>query len=151
MAAKDKLKSPYRIAGLLVIAIGSFFLFYPHGLFAAYQRVSFETADQAVIHGNLYGEGEHAVLLLHGGVFTKESWHQQALAMAKAGLSVLAIDFRGRGKSTIGEEGYVLKLDVLGAIKYLKSTGKKRISLVGGSMGGRNRDRRNHFDIAWCG
>ena len=48
----------------------------------------------------------------------------------------MAIDFRGYGESRQGSEGNALHLDVLAAIKYLKGSGVKRVSVVGGSMGG---------------
>ncbi len=106
------------------------------GKAAGFREVSFEAADGAKIFANLYEGGDHAVVLAHGAVFNKESWAPLAQELSAVGLRVLAIDFRGYGKSTDGRESGALHLDVLGAIKYLKAAGAKRISLVGGSMGG---------------
>lgn len=103
---------------------------------AEFTEVSFEASDGGTIFANLYGEGEHAVILAHGAVFNKESWHAQALAMRKAGLQALSIDFRGYGKSKAGRKGRNLSLDVLAGISYLKANGAKRVSILGGSMGG---------------
>jgi pimeloyl-ACP methyl ester carboxylesterase len=80
------------------------------------------------------------VLLAHGGQFTKKSWTQQALALMKAGYEVMAIDFRGYGKSH-GPAGSdpsnaPLEKDVLAAVRYLHTHGAKNVSIVGGSMGG---------------
>ena len=75
-------------------------------------------------------------MLAHGAVFDKESWHEQATRLARAGLRVLAIDFRGYGDSRPGSLGRALYLDILGAVKYLDEAGCESVSIVGGSMGG---------------
>jgi len=53
---------------------------------------------------------------------------------------VLALDFRGYGKSRGPGQSDVLsaplQLDVLAAVRYLRKTGAKSGSVVGGSMGG---------------
>ena len=103
---------------------------------SGFREVSFETADGARIYANLYGGGDHAVVLAHGAVFNKESWDALARELAAGGLRVLAIDFRGYGKSTDGRKSGALHLDVLGAVAYLKAAGATRVSLAGGSMGG---------------
>lgn len=66
------------------------------------EQVSFPTQDGGLIYANLYGKGARGVVLAHGGRFTKESWEKQAQVLVKAGFRVLAIDFRGRGKSRGG-------------------------------------------------
>lgn len=100
--------------------------------------VSFPTRDGGLIHADLYGDGERGVVLAPGGRFNKESWAEQARVLAKAGFRVLAIDFRGRGRSRGGtqtrEEG--VRLDVLAALRYLRDTGAKTVSVVGASFGG---------------
>ena len=101
-----------------------------------FREVSFETDDGGTILGNLYGEGSHAIVLAHGRAFNKESWQEQALEMKNQGLQVLAIDFRGYGKSKPGKKAKALELDVLAAIDYLKGEGAERVSLLGASMGG---------------
>ena len=102
----------------------------------ALRKVSFDTSDGGKIHANLYGGGSHGVVLAHGAVFDKESWHEQATCLARAGLRVLAIDFRGYGDSRPGSLGRALYLDILGAVKYLDEAGCESVSIVGGSMGG---------------
>ncbi len=104
---------------------------------AAFKEVSFATSDGGQIFANLYGKGSNAVVLAHGAVFNKESWHTQALMLEERGLKVLAIDFRGYGKSKAGKKGKTLSLDVLAAIEYLKGQGAEKVSLLGGSVGGR--------------
>jgi len=102
------------------------------------KQVHFNTEDGGKVVADLYGDGEHAVVLAHGMVFDKESWREQALALEAAGLQVLAIDFRGYGDSRAGSQGNDAKhLDVLAAVRYLRGAGAERVSVVGGSMGGR--------------
>ncbi len=102
--------------------------------------VSFATEDGGVVYADVYGAGERAVVLAHGGRFTKESWAKQAPVLVKAGFEVMAIDFRGRGKSN-GPGGMEasdaqLEMDVMAAVRYLHAHGAKSVSIVGGSMGG---------------
>src|SRR5580700_10347038 len=47
-------------------------------LVAAQQTISFPTQDGGRICANLYGKGDRAVVLAHGGRFNKESWRNQA-------------------------------------------------------------------------
>jgi len=106
----------------------------------AQKTVSFPTKDGGVVYGDLYGEGTRDVLLAHGGQFNKESWKKQAEILAAAGFRVLAIDFRGygpsRGPGQADPLGAPLYLDVLAAVRYLRNTGAKTVSVVGASMGG---------------
>ncbi|MGH9844504.1 MAG: alpha/beta fold hydrolase, partial [Blastocatellia bacterium] len=110
------------------------------GAAAPPEQVSFPTEDGGIVHADLYGKGERGVVLAHGGRFNKASWERQARALAEAGFRALAIDFRGRGQSRGGartsppDDG--LRFDVLAAVRYLRKTGAKSVSVVGGSMGG---------------
>jgi pimeloyl-ACP methyl ester carboxylesterase len=107
---------------------------------AAQTTVSFPTEDGGLVYADLYGAGDRAVVLSHGGRFNKESWAKQARVLAAANFRVLAIDFRGYGKSTgPGQSDPLsapLHLDVLAAVRYLRTAGAKSVSIVGGSMGG---------------
>jgi pimeloyl-ACP methyl ester carboxylesterase len=106
-------------------------------LAAAQESVSFSTQDGGLIYADLYGKGDKAVVLAHGGRFQKDGWDKQARTLATARFRVLAIDFRGEGQSrggTASEEDR--RLDVLGAVHYLRKTGAKTVSVVGASMGG---------------
>jgi pimeloyl-ACP methyl ester carboxylesterase len=103
---------------------------------ADFREVHFETEDGGRVYANLYGEGAHAVVLAHGAVFNKESWQEQALRLAADGFQVLAIDFRGYGKSTAGSRGQARELDVMAAVRYLRAGGAEQVSVVGASMGG---------------
>jgi pimeloyl-ACP methyl ester carboxylesterase len=106
---------------------------------AAPQTVSFPTEDGGRVCADVYGASTRAVVLAHGGRFTKESWHEQADVLASDGFQVLAIDFRGFGCSSgPGERDFdhaPFENDVLAAVHYLKTGGAKTVSVVGGSFG----------------
>ncbi len=102
-----------------------------------FQSISFTTADDATVFANYYPSGTHAVVLAHGAIFNKESWGKLAEELTENGISVLAIDFRGYGKSTTGKELNAKYLDILGAISFLQKQPEiKKISVLGASMGG---------------
>jgi pimeloyl-ACP methyl ester carboxylesterase len=107
---------------------------------SAQRVVSFAADDGGRVCADLYGRGSKTVVLAHGGRFNKESWRDQALALASAGFKVLAIDFRGFGCSKgPGQENFdsaPFEKDVIAAVRYLKSDGAKTVSVVGGSFGG---------------
>lgn len=109
-------------------------------LLAAQQTISFPTQDNGRVCADVYGGGQRAVVLAHGGRFNKESWRAQAKLLASKGFEVLAIDFRGFGCSTgPGEKDFdtaPFENDVLAAVRYLKAHGVKTVSVIGGSFGG---------------
>lgn len=104
------------------------------------ELVSFPTQDRGLIYANLYGRGGRGVVLAHGGRFNKESWDKQARALVIAGFRVLVIDFRGRGQSRGGAQTQPpddgVRFDVLAAIRYLRKSGAKTVSVIGASFGG---------------
>ena len=107
---------------------------------SAQTTVSFPTEDGGLVYADTYGEGERAVVLAHGGQFNKESWKKQAETLVAAKFRVLALDFRGYGKSKgPGDSDPAdapLYQDVLAAVRYLRKHGAKSVSIVGASMGG---------------
>lgn len=101
-----------------------------------HSTVSFDTADGGLVYANRYGDGEHAVVLAHGAIFDKESWHELAIRLAADGYTALAIDFRGYGDSRPGRSRGSLYEDVLAAVRYVRFEGAERVAVLGGSMGG---------------
>lgn len=98
--------------------------------------VMFPSSDGGTVEADLYGSGVRGVVLAHGAVYDKSSWTDLAQKLSSKGLTVLAINFRGYGKSTPGTKPHALDLDVLAAIHYLKQSGVQSVSVVGASMGG---------------
>jgi alpha-beta hydrolase superfamily lysophospholipase len=123
----------------ILIAILSILLFAPNTE-TAQATISFPTEDGGVVFADVYGKSDKAVVLAHGGSFNKESWSAQARTLASAGFEVLALDFRGYGKShgpgDSAPLGAPLYLDVMAAVRYLRANGAKSVSVIGGSMGG---------------
>ena len=109
-------------------------------LVTAQQTISFPTQDGGQICADLYGGADRAVVLAHGGRFSKESWKDQARTLVSAGFRVLAIDFRGfgcsKGPGQADFDNAPFENDVLAAVHYLKTHGVKTVSVVGGSFGG---------------
>lgn len=103
------------------------------------EHVTLSTEDGALISADLYGKGDRGVVLAHGGQFTKESWKPQAQSLASAGFFVLAFDFRGFGESHRPGDSDMytapMHLDVLGAVRYLRSHGAKTVAVIGASFG----------------
>ncbi len=110
------------------------------GISAAQQHISLTARDGGIVYADVYGNGNRGVVLAHGGRFNKESWAKQAGELARAGFRVMAIDFRGYGRSKGPGQADIytapLYLDVLAAVDYLRNSGSGPVSLVGGSFGG---------------
>src|ERR1700735_224569 len=91
------------------------------------KTISFATEDGGVIFADLYGIGERAVVLAHGGQFDKESWAPQARELVASGFEVLAIDFRGYGPSHgPGDKDPMdapLEFDVVGGVRFSHQNG----------------------------
>jgi pimeloyl-ACP methyl ester carboxylesterase len=90
----------------------------------------------------VYGAGERAVVLAHGGRFDRSSWAAQARVLEMAGWRVVAIDFRASVLSRSGAEtdclydASCLAVDVLAAVRYVRESGAETVAVVGASLGG---------------
>jgi pimeloyl-ACP methyl ester carboxylesterase len=104
------------------------------------KTVSFPTADGGIVFADIYGSSTRGVVLAHGGRFNKSSWAKQARVLEESGFEVLALDFRGYGKSHGPGQSDLdtapLEQDVLAAVRYMHSHGVTGVSIVGASMGG---------------
>jgi pimeloyl-ACP methyl ester carboxylesterase len=81
-----------------------------------------------------------AVVPAYGAAFDKASWAPFASWFAGRAHQVLAIDFRGYGRSTAGTDSHALFEDVLAAVRYLHGRGVPAIFVS--QHGGW--DRRGH-------
>ena len=100
------------------------------------KAVLFPSSDGGIVDADLYGHGVRGVVLAHGAAFDKKSWAPLASRLVALGYSVLAIDFRGYGRSRGGNKPDGLDQDVIGAVRWLHAQGVKPVSVLGGSMGG---------------
>jgi dienelactone hydrolase len=113
---------------------------------SAQQHVSIPVLEKSSgkimkIQADLYGSGNRAVLLAHGGRFNKDSWRKQAPIFARAGFLALAINYRGDTFNADGSPSALGSdddnaIDVQAAAAYLHRTGAKSISAIGASLGG---------------
>lgn len=108
-------------------------------------RIAFKTADGWTIVGDLYTPSETskgAVVLLHQRGGQAEDWQSLSRALQKAGITALALDQRGAGRSTTGpgptgpDAPWETSPDIAAAIARLK--GKGPIGLAGASYGANN-------------
>jgi len=120
------------------------------------QEASFQSTDGFTIYGSLRipdGASESSkvpgVVMVHSGTRDRYIFQDLELLVAKQGLAVFNIDWRGRGRSR--EKGIYFDFplevqdrvyqDVQGAIKFLasqKGVDPSRIGVVGATLGARN-------------
>lgn len=104
------------------------------------QVVRMTTSDGVVIVARYWpGDGALAYVVAHGFTGSSLAPRVQRIAaqLAGTGATVLALDFRGHGRSgghsTLGD----LEVhDVAAAVAFLRQSGHARVALVGWSMGG---------------
>ena len=105
-------------------------------------EINLQTEDNLNIAINFYeADSDRAVILLHMLGRNKEDWNNFANSLVKNNYDVLALDFRGHGKSNgdvskFTEEDFnKMVLDVKEAKSFLVSNGKKNIVIIGASIG----------------
>jgi alpha-beta hydrolase superfamily lysophospholipase len=105
--------------------------------------VSLTATDGVRLAGTFYpagaGDSEAVVLLLHAAFEDRSSWREFAAALQRAGVSALALDFRGHGESD-GDRTFapVMDTDVDAALTWLGSmpkTGGSKVGIAGASLG----------------
>ncbi|MGR9053525.1 MAG: alpha/beta hydrolase [Gammaproteobacteria bacterium] len=103
------------------------------------KKVSFETADGGTVFALFYPAQNvsRGVVLAHGAMYDKLSWHRLADRLQDEGICVLAIDFRGYGKSVPGSKSSARYEDILAAVRYLhREANINHVAVLGASMGG---------------
>ena len=97
----------------------------------------FHAADGTKLVGHRFGKGTTAVILTHQSEGDLCDWLPYARRLAARGYFVFPIDFRGYGFSDRPLSGqYRYVQDIAAAAKALRQLGKRRIFVVGASMGG---------------
>ena len=96
----------------------------------------FNAADGTKLVGHRFGKGTTAVILTHQSEGDLCDWLPYAKRLASKGYFAFPIDFRGYGFSDTPPAGpYRYVQDVAAAAKALRKLGKKKIFVVGASMG----------------
>ncbi len=105
-----------------------------------FEKISFQTADGLTLRGWLVpgSDPERVVVILHGHGGSIDYDVQYVPYLHAAGYNVLQFDFRGHGRSegNIVTLGYLERMDVQAAVKFLLGRGLRRIALHGFSQGG---------------
>jgi pimeloyl-ACP methyl ester carboxylesterase len=98
----------------------------------------FYAADGTKLVGHRFGKGTTAVILGHQSGGDLCEWLPYARRLAAQGYFVFAIDFRGHGFSQFrgGRAENRLAADLAAAAKTVRKLGKRKVFLVGASMGG---------------
>lgn len=93
------------------------------------------TQDNTKLYVKDWGKGR-PVILLHGWPLSSDSWDDQAMAIAEAGMRAIAYDRRGFGRSDQPWDGYDYNTlaDDLAAV--IEETGAPNAAIIGFSMGG---------------
>ena len=99
--------------------------------------VTFDTPDGATINGELYGEGDTAVIFSVMGN-CDPGWQEFAQLTAAQGFTTLTYLWRGCRESGGVDEDEIQKFvdDLRGAIAFMRGLGAQKIILVGASLGG---------------
>lgn len=103
------------------------------------ERLSLTTSDGLRLEAVLFARpGAEAVVLLHGHTANRAQSYPVAAALYRAGLTALALDFRGHGASqpSAASLGVKERLDLDAALAALEARGYERLGVWGMSMGG---------------
>jgi len=99
--------------------------------------LTFPAPDGVPVSSLSWGAGSRGVVLVPGGHGVGDTWDVQASRLASSGFRVLAIDYRGLGHSSgLAQDDAKIPLDILGAVRQLRSEGVAEVSVVGASWGG---------------
>jgi pimeloyl-ACP methyl ester carboxylesterase len=98
----------------------------------------FYAADGTKLVGHRFGKGTTAVILAHQSEGDLCDWLPYARRLASKGYFVFPVDFRGYGfsQARTGAAANRFPSDLAAATKALRKLGKKKVFLVGASMGG---------------
>ena len=101
-------------------------------------EVRFSAADGTKLVGHRFGKGTTAVVLVHQGNGSLCEWVTYARRLAAQGYFVFPIDLRGHGLSQrrTGAAANRLAADVAAAAKHVRKLGKRKVFVIGASMGG---------------
>jgi pimeloyl-ACP methyl ester carboxylesterase len=94
-----------------------------------------QVGDQALNVAEL-GDGERAVLFIHGVGGAWQNWLENLPAVAGAGYRVVALDLPGFGASPLPAEPFTIPSLARLVLGLLDELGIERAALVGNSMGG---------------
>lgn len=106
----------------------------------SYEKIAFKSRDGLTLRGWFVPaeKPRGTIVFCHGHAGSMDPDTEYAPAFHDSGYNVLMFDFRGHGRSE-GQRvsmGYRERLDLLGAVDYLRSRDIDRVGVLGFSMGG---------------
>lgn len=105
-----------------------------------YEEVAFQSHDGLTLRGWFIPaeKPRGTIVFCHGHAGSMDPDIEYAPTFHDNGYNVLMFDFRGHGRSEgqCVSMGYLERLDLLGAVDYLRSRGIDRVGVLGFSMGG---------------
>lgn len=101
-------------------------------------------SESETLSATLYGRlpARRAAILVHGQAWDATGWAEVAPRFVASGIPALAVDLRGKGRSTGTTENYVPGrpwspvADLAAAKAFLRGRGAAEIALVGALFGG---------------
>lgn len=93
------------------------------------------STDGVPIRYETHGEGEPAVVLVHGWSCDRSYWRGQVDHFA-AHRQVIAVDLAGHGESGVGRDAWTMAAFGDDIVAVIEQLGLERVVLVGHSMGG---------------
>jgi alpha-beta hydrolase superfamily lysophospholipase len=101
-------------------------------------EVRFDAADGTKLVGHRFGKGKTAVILVHQSNGSLCEWAPYARRLAAHGYFAFPIDLRGHGLSQgrTGAAANRLAADVAAAAKHVRRLGRRKVFVVGASLGG---------------
>lgn len=104
------------------------------------KMATFAGASGGKLVADVFGAGEPAVLLLHGGGQTRHAWRKTAERLARAGAAAYALDQRGHGDSQWAADGaygfFDFAADVTAVADHLIAFETRPPVVIGASLGG---------------
>lgn len=91
--------------------------------------------DDASIDVRVDGDGDDAVVLLHGFPFAKELWNELIPTLARRH-RVVSLDLRGMGRSSVSPGPYLMEMLAGDVAAVLDALSIPRAAIVGHSLGG---------------
>lgn len=111
----------------------------PKGLFAAEARSGTPRLTPAAeghqIHYDVEGQGDHTMVLIHGGMCDRSYWWQQVGALS-ARFRVINLDLTGHGDTGGCRTGWSVEQFADDVVRVVNDAGGDRFVLAGHSLGG---------------
>ena len=93
------------------------------------------SADGVQIHYERVGQGEPALVFVHGWCCDQSYWHKQTDTFAPR-YTVVAIDLAGHGQSGLARDKWTMAAFARDVVAVVEQLGLRQIILIGHSMGG---------------